>query len=237
MTIRRYDRSGLVTLGLCAMVALGGCSKSVQVGTQDQAMVPGPKAEKQAEAPTVSEPKEEIRVTEQPVVEAPREAAPAPVVTEQPVAPRVEERPVEKAVEQPAAAAPAPPAPVVAEQPAAAAPAAASRLAELTDVFFDYDKFSIRMDASPILDANARLLKAENGWKLVIAGHCDERGTSAYNLVLGERRAQAAQKYLADLGVPVSQIQVTSYGKEKPFCTEHSQGCWQNNRRVHFSAQ
>lgn len=221
MTIRRCDRGSLLTLGLCAVMVLGGCSKSVQVGTQDQAMVPGPKAEKQVEAPTVSEPKEEIRVTEQPVVEAPREAAPAPAATEQPV-----ERPAEKAAEQPAEAA-----------PTTAAPVAASKLAELADVFFDYDKFSIRMDASPILDANARLLKAENGWKLVIAGHCDERGTSAYNLVLGERRAQAAKKYLADLGVPASQVQVTSYGKEKPFCTEHNQECWQKNRRAHFSAQ
>lgn len=224
MNIRPYNCVSIVALGFCVLVTMGGCSKSVQVGTQDQAMVPGPKAEKQAEAPTVSEPKEEIRVTEQPVVEAPREAAPAPAVTEQPV-----ERPAEKAAEQPAAAAPA------AAAPAPAAPT--SKLAELADVFFDYDKFSIRMDASPILDANARLLKAENGWKLVIAGHCDERGTSAYNLVLGERRAQAAKKYLADLGVPASQVQVTSYGKEKPFCTEHNQECWQKNRRAHFSAQ
>lgn len=212
MNMRAYNRDSVVILGLCALVALGGCSKSVQVGTQDQAMVPGAKAGKLAEAPTVSAPKEEVRVTEQPVAEAPRVAAPVPAPVE---------RPVDKAV----------------EQPAAAAPATASKLADLADVFFDYDKFSIRMDASPILDANARLLKAENGWKLVIAGHCDERGTSAYNLVLGERRAQAAKKYLADLGVPAAQMQVTSYGKEKPFCTEHNQECWQKNRRAHFSAQ
>lgn len=212
MNIRPYNRVSVVALGLCVLVTMGGCSKSVQVGTQDQAMVPGPKVDKQAEAPTVSAPKEEVRVTEQPVAEAPPAPAPAPAPVE---------RPAEKAV----------------EQPAAAAPAAASKLADLADVFFDYDKFSIRMDASPVLDANARLLKAENGWKLVIAGHCDERGTSAYNLVLGERRAQAAKKYLADLGVPASQVQVTSYGKEKPFCTEHNQECWQKNRRAHFSAQ
>ncbi len=215
MNIRPYNRVSVVALGLCVLVTMGGCSKSVQVGTQDQAMVPGPKVAKQAEAPTVSAPKEEVRVTEQPVAEAPPAPAPAPAPVE---------RPAEKAAEQPAAAAPAPAAP-------------ASRLAELADVFFDYDKLSIRMDASPVLDANARLLKAENGWKLVIAGHCDERGTSAYNLVLGERRAQAAKKYLADLGVPASQVQVTSYGKEKPFCTEHNQECWQKNRRAHFSAQ
>lgn len=227
MTRRPYDGISLLVLGLSAVVAVAGCSKSVQVGTQDQAMLPGPKAAAQAEAPTMPAPKEEVRVTEQPVAEVPREAAEAAKAPEEARAPEVAaaptpaERPTEKA----------------AEQPAAAAPAVGSKLAELDDVFFDYDKFSIRMDASPILDANARLLKAENGWKLVIAGHCDERGTSAYNLVLGERRAQAAKKYLADLGVPVSQIQVTSYGKEKPFCAEHNQDCWQKNRRAHFSAQ
>ena len=239
MNIRPYNRVSVVAVGLCVLVTMGGCSKSVQVGTQDQAMVPGPKVAKQAEAPTVSSPQEEVRVTEPPVVEAPRPAEPAPAPVEQP-AEKAVEQPAEKVAEQPAEKAAEQPAEKAAEQPAAVAPAPvapASKLAELADVFFDYDKFSIRMDASPVLDANARLLKAENGWKLVIAGHCDERGTSAYNLVLGERRAQAAKKYLADLGVPVSQVQVTSYGKEKPFCTEHNQECWQQNRRAHFSAQ
>jgi peptidoglycan-associated lipoprotein len=85
-----------------------------------------------------------------------------------------------------------------------------------------------------VLEANARRLKAENGRKLLIEGHCDERGTVEYNLVLGERRAQTVKQYLQDLGVPSSQIQITSYGKEKPFCTDHSEACWQSNRRAHF---
>ncbi|MDE3019094.1 MAG: hypothetical protein KGI53_08750, partial [Nitrospirota bacterium] len=161
MTRRSYDGISLLVLGLSAAVAMAGCSKSVQVGTQDQAMVPGSKGAQQAAAPTVTAPQEEVRVTEQPIAEAPREAASAPAVTERPMERRAEERPVEKAV----------------EQPAAATPASAALASKLADVFFDYDKFSIRMDASPVLDANARLLKAENGWKLVIAGHCDERGT------------------------------------------------------------
>jgi len=63
----------------------------------------------------------------------------------------------------------------------------------------------------------------------------DERGTLAYNLVLGERRAQAAERYLEDLGVPASQLQIVSYGKERPFCTEHNEACWQSNRRAHFA--
>jgi peptidoglycan-associated lipoprotein len=70
--------------------------------------------------------------------------------------------------------------------------------------------------------------------KVLIEGHCDERGTLAYNLVLGERRAQSVKRYLQELGVPPSQLQIVSYGKERPFCTEHRETCWQQNRRGHF---
>jgi peptidoglycan-associated lipoprotein len=104
----------------------------------------------------------------------------------------------------------------------------------LADVYFDYDMFLIRRDGSAVLEANARLLKADGLHTLLIEGHCDERGTLAYNLVLGERRARAVNQYLQDLGVPASQLQMTSYGKERPFCTEHSEACWQSNRRAHF---
>jgi peptidoglycan-associated lipoprotein len=106
---------------------------------------------------------------------------------------------------------------------------------ELSDVFFDFDRFVIRDDARSGLETNAGLLKSQSSEKFLIEGHCDERGTSAYNLVLGERRAQATAQYLRDLGVPSSQMQITSYGKERPFCTEHSEACWQSNRRAHFS--
>lgn len=106
---------------------------------------------------------------------------------------------------------------------------------ELSDVFFDFDRFVIRDEARSGLEANAGLLKSQPSEKILIEGHCDERGTSAYNLVLGERRAQATARYLRDLGVSSSQIQITSYGKERPFCTEHSEACWQSNRRAHFS--
>jgi peptidoglycan-associated lipoprotein len=112
---------------------------------------------------------------------------------------------------------------------------AAMPVSELSDVFFDFDRFSIRDDARTGLEANAGLLKSPSGKKVLIEGHCDERGTSAYNLVLGERRAQAVVQYLQDLGVPSSQMQITSYGKERPFCTEHSETCWQSNRRAHFT--
>jgi peptidoglycan-associated lipoprotein len=101
-------------------------------------------------------------------------------------------------------------------------------------VYFDFDQYAIRGDARSALKHNADLLKSQPNQKLVIEGHCDERGTSAYNLVLGERRAQAAKRYLQDLGLALSQIQITSYGKERPFCAEHSEACWQSNRRTHF---
>jgi peptidoglycan-associated lipoprotein len=129
----------------------------------------------------------------------------------------------------------------VAEQPIAPVPPSrppmpqARPIPELSDIFFDFDRFVIRTDAQSVLEADAGVLKSQSGEKFLLEGHCDERGTSAYNLVLGERRAQAAAQYLRDLGVPSSQIQITSYGKERPFCTEHSEACWQSNRRAHFS--
>jgi peptidoglycan-associated lipoprotein len=129
----------------------------------------------------------------------------------------------------------------IAEQPIAPAPPVhppmpqAMPIPELSDIFFDFDRFVIRNDAQSVLEANAGVLKSQSGEKILLEGHCDERGTSAYNLVLGERRAQAAAQYLRDLGVISSQIQITSYGKERPFCTEHSEACWQSNRRAHFS--
>jgi peptidoglycan-associated lipoprotein len=129
----------------------------------------------------------------------------------------------------------------VAEQPVAPAPPSqqaapqAMPIPDLSDIFFDFDRFVIRDDARSGLEADAGLLKSQSGVKILIEGHCDERGTSAYNLVLGERRAQAAAQYLRNLGVPSSQMQITSYGKERPFCAEHSEACWQSNRRAHFT--
>ena len=102
------------------------------------------------------------------------------------------------------------------------------------DIFFDYDRFSIRDDAKPILESNAAYMKGNKNLKIVIEGHCDERGSAEYNIALGERRASAAQKYLTDLGVDQSRVSIVSYGKEKPFCADHNEQCWQENRRAHF---
>lgn len=108
-------------------------------------------------------------------------------------------------------------------------------LPTLTDVYFDFDQYAIRSDAQSTLKATASILKAQSNPTIVVEGHCDERGTNAYNMVLGERRAQAVQRQLQTLGVSMSQLQIASYGKEHPVCTEHSETCRQLNRRVHFS--
>jgi len=102
------------------------------------------------------------------------------------------------------------------------------------DVFFDYDKYDIRADGRPALDAVADFLNRNAGLNVAIEGHCDERGTNEYNLALGERRAKAAKNYLVSLGVSSSRLIAITYGEEKPSCTESSEQCWQQNRRAHF---
>ena len=127
------------------------------------------------------------------------------------------------------------------ERPSASAPSnlllepsTASGSNALGDVFFDYDSFHIRKDAIPVLDANSVWLRANGSKTLLIEGHCDERGTLAYNLVLGEKRARTARKYLQDLGVQASRLDIISYGEARPFCKKQNEDCYQQNRRVHF---
>ncbi len=102
------------------------------------------------------------------------------------------------------------------------------------DIHFDFDKYDIRPDAKPILESLSDWLIKNKSSKLLIEGHCDERGTSEYNLALGDRRAKATKDYLVALGVPSGRIETISYGKEKPICTESTEECWQKNRRAHF---
>jgi peptidoglycan-associated lipoprotein len=104
----------------------------------------------------------------------------------------------------------------------------------LQDAFFDFDKSDLRQDARTALAADAEWLKKYPPIQVLIEGHCDERGTSKYNLSLGDRRANAAKEYLASLGVDATRIRTVSYGKERPFCTASTEECWQQNRRAHF---
>ena len=115
--------------------------------------------------------------------------------------------------------------------PATAKPAPAI---SLEDVPFDYDKSVIRPDAKAILERTAKMLQANSKLKVQIEGHCDERGTSEYNLVLGERRAKATKQFLAAVGVDAKRLSTISYGEERPLCTEHDEGCYTKNRRAHF---
>lgn len=104
----------------------------------------------------------------------------------------------------------------------------------LEDVFFDYDKFSLTSDARRTLENNAMQLKDAMDYDITIEGHCDERGTNAYNLALGEKRAKAAKDYLTSLGVSASRITTVSYGEERPFAFGHDESAWKQNRRGHF---
>ncbi|MCS6285802.1 MAG: hypothetical protein RL768_2845 [Nitrospirota bacterium] len=110
---------------------------------------------------------------------------------------------------------------------------AAADAAGLRDVFFAYDSFAISEEGRQSLSRNAEWIKSNPGAQLKIEGHCDERGTSAYNLVLGEKRAKAARNYLVELGVSANRLAVVSYGKERPFCKDHSESCYAQNRRGH----
>jgi len=113
-------------------------------------------------------------------------------------------------------------------------PSTTIRAGLLNDIYFDFDKYVVREDARRVLDGNAGILKGRPVKKIVIEGHCDERGTTDYNIALGERRAEVAKRYLTALGVDASKISIISFGKEKPFCKEHNETCWQSNRRGHF---
>ena len=102
-------------------------------------------------------------------------------------------------------------------------------------VFFDYDSYEIRSDAQQAIAQTVAFLQAHPDVKVLVAGYCDERGSEEYNLALGQNRANAAKNALVQAGVSTSRLRTISYGKEKQFCTEHNETCWQQNRRDQFS--
>lgn len=104
----------------------------------------------------------------------------------------------------------------------------------LRDIHFDFDKALIREDDKGVLLANAELIKANPGLRLNIEGHCDDRGTTAYNLALGERRAAATRRYLIALGVSPAQLDMISHGEERGLCSDPNEACWSRNRRAHM---
>jgi len=120
------------------------------------------------------------------------------------------------------------PAPV---QPMSVQQAFANRV---RDTYFDYDKADIRPDARVALAQTAEFMRQYTDARVLIEGHCDERGSTEYNLSLGDRRATAAKDYLVSLGIDARRIGTVTYGKERPFCFESTEECWQTNRRGHF---
>ena len=164
-------------------------------------------------------------------------SAPGPGATMvAPAAPSPTTTPPEIRVTPPSATAVVPEAP---RAPASAAAAAAVAVAAspLKDAFFDYDKSALRDDQKAALNEDVAWLKGNAGAKVLIEGHCDERGTAEYNLGLGERRAKAVKDYLIAAGVAADRISIISYGKERPFVLGHDESAWKWNRRGHFVLQ
>jgi peptidoglycan-associated lipoprotein len=112
-------------------------------------------------------------------------------------------------------------------------------LNRIQDAYFDYDKHTIRPDAENALKTDAQtladIIRQYPDFKLTVEGHCDERGSEEYNLALGDARAKQAKEYLATLGLPGDQLNIISYGKDRPACADHDEACWQKNLRAHIS--
>jgi peptidoglycan-associated lipoprotein len=130
---------------------------------------------------------------------------------------------------------------VAAPPPPAATPAPTPNVTDeqlfaqmVKDVYFDYDKAELRADGQQALAQAAQLIK-QKGWRVQIEGNCDERGSTEFNLSLGEHRADSAKQVLLQNGVGADALKTISYGKEKPQCTESNEDCWQRNRRDHFT--
>ena len=140
--------------------------------------------------------------------------------------------------EAPVKAPPAPAAPAPPEKLASAAEAGVAvteeKPSQFDDVRFDFDKSEVREDGRKTCQAVADYMKKNPKAKLLIEGHCDERGTAEYNMALGERRATAVMTYLVSLGVPKAALSTVSFGKEKPLDPGHNEGAWAKNRRAHF---
>jgi peptidoglycan-associated lipoprotein len=128
-------------------------------------------------------------------------------------------------------------------QPIAQAPPTPSPTEEdlfgqsVKDVYFDYDKSDVRPDQQSVIQIDAQFLNQHPGVSFTIEGHCDSRGSTEYNLALGDQRASSVKNALVSAGVSASRIKTISYGKEKPFCLEENESCWQQNRRGHLVYQ
>ena len=107
---------------------------------------------------------------------------------------------------------------------------------ETEDIYFNFDEFAVSPDGKKILESKAVFLKAHPKLKVMVEGHCDERGTTEYNLALGEKRAGEVKNFLISLGIDGNRLSVISYGKEKPASSGHNEDAWAKNRRAHLDA-
>lgn len=105
---------------------------------------------------------------------------------------------------------------------------------KLKTVYFDFDRYDIKAEYQGALKSNAAWAQSNANKKLEVQGHCDERGSTEYNIALGDRRAKAAKAYLQHLGVNGSKVNTVSFGEERPACSDHNEGCWAKNRRAEF---
>ena len=153
-------------------------------------------------------------------------------VKEVPPPPQVKEQPTAEKVEEPAVKEP-----VLSEEEIFMSKSLEQINSErpLAMIHFDYDKYFLREDAKPVLERNAAWMKKFPTVKVLVEGHCDERGTEEYNLALGEKRAKSAMDYLASLGVSADRMRILSYGKSQPLVAGHDEAAWQNNRRAQFT--
>ncbi|HSS96647.1 MAG TPA: peptidoglycan-associated lipoprotein Pal [Terriglobales bacterium] len=108
---------------------------------------------------------------------------------------------------------------------------------QVKDIYFNYDASDVRGDQQSALQGDIQFLQQHAGVKITIEGHCDERGSTDYNIALGDSRANAVKAALTAGGISADRIQTLSLGKEKPFCSESNEQCWQQNRRGHFVYQ
>lgn len=127
-----------------------------------------------------------------------------------------------------------------ATMPAAVRKTLNDSLARMEDALFDFDKSTIRTDATSALKDDSNIIRGiladYPSQKLIIQGNTDERGSDEYNMALGDRRARAAQEFLVTMGVSANQLEIISFGKDHPVCTDQTEACWQKNRRAHLTA-
>ena len=204
---------GLIAIVLCVSVAfLTGCAKKAALKEGAGAGVAGAVQEQKAVSAGTTAAQDDA---------AARERA----LREKELREKAEREAAEKAAREAAEKA---------KKEAAAKAAAILQELKIPDVHFDFDKYNLRPDAQEILKKGAPAYLKYRDYKLVVEGHCDERGTAEYNLALGEKRAMEAAKYLVNLGIEKERIRTISYGKEMPLDKGHDEAAWAKNRRAHF---